>query len=422
MTEMYSIFSATVNPDDCLTPVDRKNGITAYRYHNKFYDSAENNYPLAEGCNTYEEATNSINLHTTANTGLMNNLFGNDNDIYVCGQAKSHCVADSIIDLLNHKQNEHKIGNVYLVGDCSSPIPGAMEGATKHINEALQALPGDQDIDSITIQSNEIPSGTQSEQSKKNILLIIDPQNDFHSADDKQNNPTPTLSVPGSVTDAVRIVELIDSNKFVEIHVTLDTHTPYHIGHSGFYSSGYGPLRMYDGNQKVPIGETTFKFKVKGSPLPEYISAKSVETSHRYENVKGNLVDLQKTPKELDQPLILNKSTTLPIFNRVRDFYNNSVRDSKTDDEIKEILNLRHYRGKDELLMTDLDRKYRRGIKNKGGKGGKYSRRSSNRCSSRRRNSNHRSSIRRNRSNSRRSRRSNIRRRTKTLHLTRRRH
>ena len=64
----------------------------------------------------------------------------------------------------------------------------------------------------------------------KNILLIIDPQIDFH---------TGSLAVPHAEEDAKKIVELINSGKFDEIHVSLDTHTKNHIGHSGFYNSGY---------------------------------------------------------------------------------------------------------------------------------------------------------------------------------------
>ena len=74
----------------------------------------------------------------------------------------------------------------------------------------------------------------------KNILLIIDPQIDFH---------TGSLAVPNAEEDAKKIVELINSEKFHEIHVSLDTHTKNHIGHSGFYHSGYKEKETYDGTQ-----------------------------------------------------------------------------------------------------------------------------------------------------------------------------
>ena len=82
----------------------------------------------------------------------------------------------------------------------------------------------------------------------KNILLIIDPQNDFHEPHDEHKNPA--LPVTHSKEDAEKIVELIESNNFDEIHVSLDTHTPKHIGHPGFYQeSHHTPLGFYDGKQ-----------------------------------------------------------------------------------------------------------------------------------------------------------------------------
>lgn len=113
----------------------------------------------------------------------------------------------------------------------------------------------------------------------KNILLIIDPQNDFH---------TGSLAVPHAEEDAKKIVELIKSGKFDEIHVSLDTHTKNHIGHSGFYDSGYVPMGEYyngehvkdeEGNDLGPkkndegkvIDKTVAKQKIaeEDAPLPD---------------------------------------------------------------------------------------------------------------------------------------------------------
>lgn len=70
----------------------------------------------------------------------------------------------------------------------------------------------------------------------KNILLIIDPQNDF----------TPpyhgwaggTLRVSGAIEDYAKIINAIQENtiNFSEIHVSLDTHTSMHIGHPNFWT------------------------------------------------------------------------------------------------------------------------------------------------------------------------------------------
>ena len=83
-------------------------------------------YPKEEGVTSYKEACKYINLDTEMNRGLINNLCGEQgqNTVYVCGQAKSHCVADSIIDLLKEGK-----GKVVLIEDASSPvlIPAEME-------------------------------------------------------------------------------------------------------------------------------------------------------------------------------------------------------------------------------------------------------------------------------------------------------
>lgn len=107
LTEMYSIFSATVDPQTCCGMKDRYSGVNT-----KTYD-------IAVGLDSYEIACECVNLNTQRNEGLINNLLGSDgqNTVYVCGQAKSHCVADSINDLLKAKK-----GKVVLVNDASSPV------------------------------------------------------------------------------------------------------------------------------------------------------------------------------------------------------------------------------------------------------------------------------------------------------------
>jgi len=57
----------------------------------------------------------------------------------------------------------------------------------------------------------------------KNVLLIIDPQNDFHEGG--------SLAVKGASADSSRIAQLIRTKKFHTIVVTLDTHQYVDIGH-----------------------------------------------------------------------------------------------------------------------------------------------------------------------------------------------
>ena len=71
----------------------------------------------------------------------------------------------------------------------------------------------------------------------KNILLIIDPQNDFSDAKEGDRD-TGNLSVIGATEDYRKIIDFIKNNNasLDEIHVSLDTHTDRHIGHPGFWS------------------------------------------------------------------------------------------------------------------------------------------------------------------------------------------
>lgn len=125
LTEMYSIFSATVDPSELK--FDNENNLKSYfRYDGEYKDNPYNGtgYKREEGVYTYEEACKMVNLATDMNNGLIKNLLGENNDVYVCGQARSHCVADSIIDLLSYKEKNNSLSEIYLIEDCSSPVAG----------------------------------------------------------------------------------------------------------------------------------------------------------------------------------------------------------------------------------------------------------------------------------------------------------
>ena len=58
-------------------------------------------------------------------------------------------------------------------------------------------------------------------------LLIIDPQRDFHEAEEgRSSHDEGTLAVPGAIDDSRRISEMINNNidKIDNIYVTLDSH------------------------------------------------------------------------------------------------------------------------------------------------------------------------------------------------------
>jgi len=58
---------------------------------------------------------------------------------------------------------------------------------------------------------------------KRNALLIVDPQNDFHEGG--------SLAVKGATKDSERIAGLIRNQRFSDIYVTMDTHHYVDIGH-----------------------------------------------------------------------------------------------------------------------------------------------------------------------------------------------
>ena len=66
----------------------------------------------------------------------------------------------------------------------------------------------------------------------KIVLLLIDPQNDFHDGG--------SLAVPGSLDDANRIATFIDrkADEISKIYVTMDSHHRLHIAHSLFWRKG----------------------------------------------------------------------------------------------------------------------------------------------------------------------------------------
>eukprot|EP01035_Chromulina_nebulosa_P028100 gene28100-37036_t len=81
------------------------------------------------------------------------------------------------------------------------------------------------------------------------ILLIIDPQIDFHEGG--------SLAVPGATADALRIKEMILNHldDIGEIFVTLDSHHKKHIAHAAFWSD------KEDGSGKAPAPFTTITYQ-----------------------------------------------------------------------------------------------------------------------------------------------------------------
>ena len=76
---------------------------------------------------------------------------------------------------------------------------------------------------------------SQQKKCSKNIVLIIDPQNDFSDVNELDRTQPGSLSVPGASDDYSKIIDFISTNSIDEVHVSLDTHTTRHIGHPGFW-------------------------------------------------------------------------------------------------------------------------------------------------------------------------------------------
>lgn len=111
-----------------------------------------------------------------------------------------------------------------------------------------------------------------------NVLLIIDPQNDFCI-------PNGSLYVPHAEDDCKKTSEFITKNstKINAIHVTLDCHPMHHIAHPIFWLTE-------DGNIPKPFGEITLdnfikeKFKPKNPNLIQKVETylQELESKGRY--------------------------------------------------------------------------------------------------------------------------------------------
>ena len=125
LAEMYSIFSAE-------KPVSIET-INPYLYTGLY---SKEKY-INTGAPTYEQAATSYNPDTTRNTTLMDQLLGTNNKIYVCGQAKTHCVKSSIIDLMEYakKKGITDKNRIVLLADMSSPIIGVPNDIEEIVEE-----------------------------------------------------------------------------------------------------------------------------------------------------------------------------------------------------------------------------------------------------------------------------------------------
>ena len=99
-------------------------------------------------------------------------------------------------------------------------------------------------------------------------LLIIDPQNDFC-------DPNGSLFVPGADIDCKNLASFIKKNsrKIDAIHITLDSHSTYHIAHPVFWKDS-------NGKNPDPFTIITEKDIADGKYIP--VDKKLTETVKKY--------------------------------------------------------------------------------------------------------------------------------------------
>ena len=124
LVEMYSIFSAEV-PAETVTN-DLEKSANQDIIAEVIAQEAKNYSPQKKVLTMDMDNTN---YKTSFNTELFNTLFGKNNQVYICGEAKTHCVKTSIEDLFNHitKQESDKVttsyDQMYVIDNITSSIP-----------------------------------------------------------------------------------------------------------------------------------------------------------------------------------------------------------------------------------------------------------------------------------------------------------
>ena len=151
LAEMYSIFSAEV-------PLSMKwlELLHAYAYEKQgIYTSV----PDARGSRKYESQSN--NICTELNREFLARLFGTNNTIYVCGEARTHCVKASVMDMIKYvkEKNDHidwlnsnntncsnlqkiDMSRIVLLKNSSSPIGDSEEEDAHNSLEAIMRREG----------------------------------------------------------------------------------------------------------------------------------------------------------------------------------------------------------------------------------------------------------------------------------------
>jgi len=130
LTEMFSIMKADIDIDDVSLPDQYKETLTKYMYTGSTATQADGN-PLRNtetSFNANTDKTDHVYLNTKFNKDLFDKLVEGGRPIAICGEALTHCVLNSFVDIVNKIQEEAQKGNtqitqqVWLIANASSPI------------------------------------------------------------------------------------------------------------------------------------------------------------------------------------------------------------------------------------------------------------------------------------------------------------
>lgn len=130
LVEMYSIFSAEVTFKDLFDPT---NLLKYTNFPKLSLSDLPNEYQLNYMSPSVPKPNDNVNTPNTQrnyatifNRVMFNELMGfnGENKVFVCGEAKSHCVKTSLQDMIKNCKGNITPKNIHLISDMTSIIPG----------------------------------------------------------------------------------------------------------------------------------------------------------------------------------------------------------------------------------------------------------------------------------------------------------
>lgn len=140
LTEMFSIMKADVVYDRLESTImknfvpNKLEVLDKYAYTGSvgsglFKDLPRTDTSLIKNPKSY--IPDHVYLNTGFNTQLFEKLCEGGRPIVICGEALTHCVLNSFVDIISELENKNKSNEIWLIANASSPIPGAEQHAIK---------------------------------------------------------------------------------------------------------------------------------------------------------------------------------------------------------------------------------------------------------------------------------------------------